>query len=83
MKKWFAYHPEEGFFRFGTAAEAKAEAEAFLEHEHKNACSDDWYEFVDEICWGEIHQQIRETVRQQRMDGDTSNTDIITDYELT
>ena len=64
-KKWFAYHPEEGFFRFGSAAEAKAEAEAFLEHERENARGDEWYEFIDEICWGEIRRQVRE-VREVR-----------------
>ena len=46
MKKWFAYHPEEGFQRFETADEAREQAHAW-------ACD---CLGVEGICWGEIKQ---------------------------
>ncbi len=77
MEKWFAYHSEEGFQRFETADEAREVAHAWLDAERDEAV-DEWRDDVDEICWGEIHQQVEEIVKQRRMDGDV----IITDYEL-
>ena len=79
--KWFTYHPDEGFERFETADEAREAAIAWLDAARDAAC-DEWVDNVDEICWGEIKQQVVETVRRQRMDGDVSSADIITDYEL-
>lgn len=59
MEKYFAYHPDAGFYTYPTAELAKEDAELWIE-EYREAADDGWSEDVENICWGEIKQQATE-----------------------
>lgn len=84
MKKYFSYHPEEGFETHTTSEEAKRSAEEAIDFERDAAC-DGWSDYVDQICWGELKQMTIETLNRPRTDEDTfvsSDCDTVVDYGL-
>lgn len=82
--KYFSYSAEEGFELHETAEEAKKSAEDMLGFDRAEARSDGWGDYVDDTCWGEVRQQVVETMRRPATDEDGLGApyDIILDYDL-
>lgn len=74
---WFSYDPEDGFERHAT--EARATAERTLDMERDNA-GDGWSECVEEICYGRVCGEVRQTSRTPADEG--SEFDEMVDYGL-
>jgi hypothetical protein len=71
MEKFFAYHPDAGFYTYPSAELAKEDAERWIE-EYREDAGEGWDELVENICWGEIKQQAVEfcTEHQCNYDGE-------------
>lgn len=81
--KYFGYCPESGFELFATAEEAKAYADLSLEWFRAEA-GDGWGEQVDQICWGELKQEVVMTEHRPwtEEDGPVGQFDYYADYGL-
>jgi len=85
MKRFFSYDPNDRIRFHDTAEEAKAEAESALDA-YRDEAPEGWDENTDEVCWGEVKEQVQETMRRpydperdHDIDGDC--TEVI-DYAL-
>jgi hypothetical protein len=72
MKKYFSYCPDTGFHTFYTLEEAQRDAAQRLEDREVMACEDGWRGNEDQICCGELTDQVGET---KRIDKDESVVD--------
>jgi hypothetical protein len=72
MTQWYSIDPEHGVEVWATEAEAKAAAEAALEHYRDNA-SDGWHEQMEALEWGMLlpHGHAKEVDRVERENDDT------------
>ena len=78
-KEWFAYDPVDGASFFATEAEAKKQAEDWLDEE-RNKSADGWSEDVEGICWGRVCGGVVQTKNEPAPEG--SDFDYIADYAL-
>lgn len=62
-KRFFSYDPNDRMRFHNTAEEAQKEAQHAFDLYVQEAC-EGWDENVDEVCWGEISEQVRETFRR-------------------
>lgn len=61
--KWFGYCPESGFEVFDSEEKARKYAEDSLGW-FRGEAGDGWDEQVDQICWGEIKQDVKMSLKQ-------------------
>lgn len=63
MKRFFSFDPEGDFELHDTAEQAQAAAQSSLD-QYRDEAPDGWNENVDRVCWGEIREQVVETMRR-------------------
>jgi len=78
-RAWFAYDPLDGVSFFATEAEARAQAEAWLDEERDRSV-DGWSEEVEGICYGLVTGYVVQTKNEPAPEG--SEFDYIADYAL-
>lgn len=81
---WFSYDPEGGFETHDTEEEARNAADGYLDS-YRDEAPDGWYEGVEQVCWGRIHQAAAMTNKRDP-DPEHSNERnfaFVCDYELT
>lgn len=85
MNIWFSYCPNCGLESHATEKEASDNANRHLEHYREDA-PDGWSDEVNDVCWGEIKEVVKETERRA-YNPDTDygidpSCDYVVDYAL-